>query len=633
MNSLGFFSFLAGALQLTIPPYALRLVRRFGAQRVGWFLVAAFASLGLLHLLEPLRTLRVSSGSGATLDAIYAIGSVLLLIGMAHVESLVSARIEAAREEKNLHHQLEMELEARTKTNEELTREITRREHWEKALAESEAQYRFLFLQNPQPMWIFDLRSFQFLAVNKTALSQYGFSEQEFMALGAQGLVSSEARAGFLKNIAQPCFGVEFRGCWPLRKQDGTILEVELTAVDLKYGGCPSRLVLANDISARRRLEQQLLEGQRMELIANVAGGVAHHFNNILTAISGHSDLLLQTSSREEATRQLNQLAAATHRGACLTRQLLAAGGQQMVNLEPLNLNDILQRLNPMLRRLLGDSIALQSSLGADLPLTIADLRAVENMVVSLVLNARDAMSGGGTLALSTKAVWITEAEARHHHHAGAAEFVCLRVCDTGCGMSPEVQARLFEPFFTTKQAGQAMGLGLASAYGAARQHLGWVECVSEVGRGTEVKVFLPCAPRSTEGAGANLCVARPATRQTVLFVEPDDRMRALGRFILNRQGYSVIEADTASLALSLWEAERKKIDLVLTDIALPGGVSGVKFVGKLQAAKPGLKVIFVRGSLEIKEQALALSGPQTVLAKPYTAEALLPAVEKCLAG
>ncbi len=284
MNSLGFFSFLAGALQLSIPSYAFRLVRRFGAQRVGWFLVSAFACLALLHLFEPLWMLRGSSGSTVMLDAMYAIGSILLLIGMAHVETLVSARLQAAKEEKTLHRKLEAQIEERTaalaEKNQQLTQEIARRAQKERVLEESEARYRFLFVQNPQPMWIVDLRSLRFLAANKAALAEYGFTEQEFLAMGVPGLVAPGAATGFLQNLAKPCFGGELRGRWPLRRKDGSLLQAEITAVDLKYGDCPARLILASDIWARQHHEQQLIERHRMELIGKVAGGVAHHFAN-----------------------------------------------------------------------------------------------------------------------------------------------------------------------------------------------------------------------------------------------------------------------------------------------------------------------------------------------------------------
>ena len=635
MNSLAFFSLLAGALQLSIPPYALRLIRRFGVQQVGWFLVSAFACLGLLHLLEPLRILRPTFGSIITLDAIYAIGSVLLLIGMAHVETMVSARLQAAKDEKALHRKLDVRIEqskvALLEANDALTKEVARCAEKEKALAESEARYRFLFIQNPQPMWIVDLRSFRFLAVNKTALLHYGFTEPEFMALGAPGLLSPEASAAFVQNLAKPCFGAELRGRWPLRKKDGSSLHAEITAVDLKYGDCPARLVLATDISARQRHEQQLLERQKFEVIDKIAGGVAHHFNNILTVVSGHTDVLMEGRPGEEIAGQLNNIATAVHRGTCLTRQLLAAGGRQALNLAPLNLNDAIQRSIPTLRRLLGEAITQQSCLASGLPAVMADARAIENIIIALVLNARDAMAGPGTLTLITKAVRITEAEARQGDAAPAEEFVRLSVCDTGRGMPPDVQARLFEPFFTTKDIGKAAGMGLASVRGLVKQHSGSVQCVSEVGKGTEIHIFLPCAPQSTAKveASATVPTTRPA-RETVLLVEPDDRARALGRFILNRQGYVVIEADSASLALSLWQSQHARIAIVITEISLSDSLSGPRLVEQLRAIKPDVKAIY---TCNPDTNPPMLPGQHVLLPKPYTVNGLIKKVEQLLAA
>ena len=216
MNGIGVFSLFAGALQLTIPSYAFRLVRRFGAHRVGWFLVSAFSLLGLLHLLEPMKVGGSFGVSTRTLDMIYAVGSMLLLIGMAHVETLISERSVASRKEEELHRQFERQaqerLEGLMEANHQLSQELARREQNQEALADAEAQYRFLFAENPQAMWIVDLRSSRFLAVNKAALDQQGLTSEEFMERGVRGIVCAEAAAGLLQDLARPCFGVERRG-------------------------------------------------------------------------------------------------------------------------------------------------------------------------------------------------------------------------------------------------------------------------------------------------------------------------------------------------------------------------------------------------------------------------------------
>jgi PAS domain S-box-containing protein len=629
MNSLGlFFSLFAGALQLTIPSYALRLIRRFGVDKVGWFIASAFVCLGMLHLFDPLRSVKGLGGSGIPFDAVYAVASVLLLIGMAHVDTLVAANADATQREKRLKQEAERQIEERISTlqwkNEELTTKVASLIQRERTLEESEACYRFLFLHNPQAMWIVDLRSCHILAVNKAALAQYALTEQEFVKAGATGLVPAEGREAFLQDIKEPCSGIQLRGRWPLRRNDGTILETEITAIDMKYGDRPARLILGTDLTSRRQEQEQSLETQRLRLIGKVAGGVAHHFNNILTVISGNTELLERTASGDETKTQLSQISTATHRAACLTQQLLAAGGAQLLQPAPLNLNSCLKRLASTLERVAGDRIVIENRLAPDLPLVMADARAVESIVVGLALNARDAMSGKGTLTLSTKVVRISEFEARNRNDKKAGEFVCLSVRDTGCGMTPETRARLYEPFFTTQDIGKAAGLGLASTYGLAKQHSGWIECVSEINKGTDVKLFLPVAPNGA--AVANAPTTKLSTG-TVLLIEPDERTRALARYILNRQGYSVIECDGAEIALNLWESEQVRVNLVLTATTLPGRISGFQLVKHLQTTKPGLKAVYLYGSADQDQQEM------NTLTKPYTAEGLLAAIESGFAS
>jgi len=630
MNGIGVFSLLAGALQLTIPSYALRLVRRFGAHRVGWFLVSAFSLLGLLHLLEPMKSGGSLGVSGRTLDIVYAVGSMLLLVGMAHVETLISERSVASRKEEELNHRLQRQaqerLEGLVEANQQLTQELASRAQNEEALRDSEAQYRLLFAQNPLAMWIVDLRSSRFLAVNKAALDQHGLTSDEFIERGIPGIVGPEAAARLLRDLARPCFGVECRGHWPFQARDGSILELELTVTDVKFCNCPARLVLARDVTAQRRDETELLTRSRVGSMAQLAGGVAHHLDNIFSTISTNTTALLEKESNPVYAAKLNQITTATQRGTGLSRQLLAAGSAQSATLEPLDLNALLQQHHPLLRRLTGHSIVLKKSLAANLPLALGDARMLENALVSLVLNARDAMPNGGTVTLGTKVVRLSEAEAGHRLHARAGEYVCFSVHDTGHGMKPEVQARVFEPFFTTKDAGKAMGLGLAAVFGQVRQQQGWLEYESRVSAGAEFKVFLPCAPREQNGSTA----PRIAARERVLFIEPNDNLRALGRAALDRQGFIVSEADSAPLALTLWSSQAPKIDLLVTDIALPDGVSGLELAHELKKTKPGLHVVYTGAGGENRE---GLLEGFPYVAKPYTGDALLGALEGVLAG
>ena len=292
------FDATAGALQLVVPSYGLRLVRRFGVQRVGWFLVVAFASLASLHLLEPVGPSGGGFGPDFALNIVYVAGSVLLLIGMGHMDTFFSAYERSRSKEENLNQSWEEQVQKKTaslaRANEALLLEISRREQAEAILQESESQYRFLFTENPQPMWVFDLKECRFLAVNKAALRHYGFTSEEFLRLTAQDLLPAEQVESFLGDAAQPCAQAESRSCWKHYKKDQSLIDVEVSARDLSYAGAPARLVVINDLTQMRRRENDTFQARKMELVGQIAGGVAHRFNDILSVIESHTALLRQ---------------------------------------------------------------------------------------------------------------------------------------------------------------------------------------------------------------------------------------------------------------------------------------------------------------------------------------------------
>jgi PAS domain S-box-containing protein len=622
MNGFASLNILATLLQLVVPSYALRLVRRFGAQRVGWFVVTAFVSLAMWHFLQPTQP---GLASGRTTNLAFAISSALLLIGMSHLETMLSQRVRLTAEERELQATLETKVAERTaelaETNRELVQELARREQKEKALKESEAQYRFLFADNPLPMWVFDLRTLKFLAVNQAALRHLGLDYQEFMALNAKELLPAGSIAAFLQDVARPCFRPESRGVWQHCRKDLSPVDLELTAADFKFSGCPARLIVAQDVTQRRFHELDRLQEQRTKTIGSLAGGFAHHFNNILTVINGQANLLLRTTQDAKAAEQLGQISAAANRAATLTRQLVAAGGRQVLKPESLDLNAIIQNQGQTLSRLLGKRISLEQSLDSDLPPVLADRRAIEHILVHLVLNARDAIPSHGTVDIQTSSVQLDPAQARRHREAREGEFVRLAVRDNGVGMPPEVQARLFEPFFTTHDVGRGTGLGLPSVYGAVKQLSGWLEFTSEVGSGTEFFVFLPCAttaPATAAATTASLKEPRKPTLTkpgTVLLVEPDDRARAVARHILNRQGYHVIEVDDAPTAELLWESQSSKIDLVLTEMRLPK-CTGLDLVKRFRQTRPDLKAVYTLAPTA-KETAPTTFAPAPDVAAP----------------
>ena len=619
---------------MVVPSYALRLVRRFGTRQVGWFIVTVFSSLALLHLMGLMRAPGVSPAGGGRLDLVYLIGSVLLLIGMGHVETLFAERQQARWNEEVLRRTLKSRVQEETAellaAKEELVQELARRDERVGALEQSEARYRVLFEENPQPMLVLDLRSCRFLAANQAALHGTGFAADELMALTGRDAVSPADADAFLQDAAKPCSGVEPRGVWKHCTKNGTVIEVEITAVDFQCGDSAARLILATNVTPRRQRETQLKKAQKMEAIGRIAGGVALHFNTLFTLIEADADALLDQLQDLQSAERLEHIRVAVGRASGLTRQLLVASGKQPVKPEPVNLNEVIKDMNAMLRQLLGDSVALENIFGYHTALILADRHLIERAIVHLALNARDAMTGGGTLTLRTSKVRVAEDEAAREPQARAGDFVRLEVRDNGCGMPAEVRENLFEPFFTTKSPG--MGLGLASVRGIVSQHSGWIDLVTEPGAGTEFRIYLPCAPSSSAPGDAKPGPAAPAIKGTILLVEPEDRLRALARFVLNHQGYRVIEADGSATALVLWAGQASAVDLLLIDLNLRGDFSGTQLAERLRQARPGLKVVYASDqpmSGDVQDQ--APSEGFTYIPKPYSPGGLLQAVQSLL--
>jgi len=526
-----------------------------------------------------------------------------------------------------MHSDWQEQIEEKTASCQELLQVIGRLRQEKETLRESEALYRFLFVENPQPMWIFDLRSLRLLNLNNAALQLYGFSQQEWANLTASELFAPAAAAAFRRDVAKPCSGPQFRGRWQHRRRDRTLIDVEITAVDLKYSGYPARLILATDVSEQQQRDLEAARAHKMEIIADLADRFAHHFNTILTVIDGHVNLLLHKPLGPTTIDQIKQISFAAKRATGLTRQLVAAGGRQLVQMEVLGLNGILSNLNPMLHRLVGESIVLKDSYAAHVPAILADPGVLEHIIVNLVLNARNAMPSGGTLTLKTAVV------CRNDPHAPTrpAEFVCLSVADTGCGVPPEVQNNFFEPFCATAQSGKSAGLGLASVYGSVKQHSGWIEFSTEVGTGTEFRLFFPAAPPAAVAKNQTRSTTSKV-RETILLVEGEERARGLAACVLTRYGYRVIEADSAPTALLLFEGQAEKISMLLIDLHLPDGIPGVSLARHLRANRPDLKVLYTSDCEPTAEgHEPALVEGLEFIPKPYSPAKLIQAVQGCL--
>ncbi|HEV2434410.1 MAG TPA: response regulator [Verrucomicrobiae bacterium] len=388
------------------------------------------------------------------------------------------------------------------------------------------------------------------------------------------------------------------------------------------------------DITERKQLEEQLRQSQKMEAFGQLAGGVAHDFNNLLTIIKGYVCVLLdEDCPAEKHAPGLNAIAKATDRAAQLTRQLLAFSRRQLFQPRPLDLNEVVVGAGQMLQQLVGESITLKTQyLSAKVSIT-ADPNMLEQVLINLAANARDAMPHGGQLTLATARCDIDSAQSRQHPEARPGPHVCLSVTDTGCGIAAEHMPRLFEPFFTTKDVGKGTGLGLASVYGIVKQHEGWIEVSSRVGKGTSFKIFFPASSLPVVPVESPPPV-RPARGggETILIVEDEAGLRELFCLSLQQLGYRVFAEGSGANALRAWSARLDQIDLLLTDLVMPDGVSGWKLASALQAEKPDLKAIYMSGhSADVNGLVSGATQNIRFLAKPFSVETLADTVRTCL--
>lgn len=359
---------------------------------------------------------------------------------------------------------------------------------------------------------------------------------------------------------------------------------------------CGMRLVIPTR-SERRHLQEQYQQGQKMEGIGRLAGGVAHDFNNLLTVINGYSEMLLNQPRLDEPTRNLlREIHKAGGRAAGLTQQLLAFSRKQILQPKVLDLNAVVTETEKMLRRMIGEDIELAVIPSEDLGRVMADRSQIEQVLINMAVNARDAMPQGGKLTMETGNVFLDKDYTETHPEVKPGPYVMLALTDTGCGMDKATQARIFEPFFTTKEQGKGTGLGLATVYGIVKQTEGHVEVYSEVGIGTTFKVYLPavesCLPSGKSHPG--LRVMPPGT-ETILLTEDEDGVRSLAKMALENCGYTVLEANEGTQALEVASKQTQPIHLLVTDVVMPR-MSGREVAEKLRTTKPEIKVLYLSG-------------------------------------
>jgi len=509
------------------------------------------------------------------------------------------------------------------------------RKRTEEQLHESERKYRLLFETNPEPMFVYDFDTLRILAVNGAAVVRYGHTEPEFLQLTLRDIRPPEEQARLDEELAQrSADGAVRTGVRHWTKQ-GKRFDVDLIARPLEFAGRRARLVLARDVSAQRQLEEQLRQSQKMEAVGQLAGGIAHDFNNLLTAILGSTQLLLHSTPPGDPRREdAEEIRHAGLRAAELTRQLLAFSRRQVLAPKVLDLNAVVANVDRMLRRLLGEDVELVTSLQPAAGAVNADPGQLEQVLLNLAVNARDAMPGGGRLSIGTTRVTFQEEPAERRHRMPAGDYVCLAVADTGVGMDETTQAHLFEPFFTTKEVGKGTGLGLATVYGIVKQSGGYIWVYSEVGHGTTVKVYLPRVPGVAE-APAPAAEPKPVRGgdETVLLVEDAAPVRALARRILEARGYRVLDAPDGPSALDLSARHGGGIDILVTDVVMPG-MSGRELAERLASPRPRMKVLYTSGFTDdaMVRQGVLNAGV-AFLQKPFVPDTLARKVREVLDG
>ena len=538
---------------------------------------------------------------------------------------------------------LERLIEARTRelqaSNEQLRKEVQERQMTEQVLRGIQEKLNHFLAKSPAVLFSFRVDAGRavpaWVSDNFTKLTG-GTVEDWFRQELELDYVAAEDRA-FVRErhhalLGQDHLSIQYR----VRRQDGTVRWVRDDRRVLRDDvGQPVEVVGCwTDITDQRLLEDELRQSQKMESVGLLAGGIAHDFNNLLMVIRCHVELLQANEKPSESTVEpFNRIMAAADRATNLTRQLLAFSRKQVMRMEDLDLNALTSALARLLGPTLGAQIALETHLGEALPAVHVDRSMIEQVVMNLAVNARDAMPKGGRLSLTTSIQEFTAADQLNHPESRPGRYVCLAISDTGNGIAAAHLPRIFEPFFTTKELGKGTGLGLATVYGIIKQHQGWAEVESSLGSGTTFRIYLPATTQPALAPASPVPVS-PAQggHETILVVEDEPALRGLVRTILQRQGYKVFTAASGVEALQAWSQRLDQIDLLLTDLVMPEGLTGWELARQLQTEKPGLKAIYMSGySQEINRPDAVVGRNVRFLAKPFGARILMEAVRSCL--
>lgn len=506
------------------------------------------------------------------------------------------------------------------------------------ALADNERRYRFLFDSNPLPMWAWDADTMNILAVNVAAIEKYGYEREQFLSLRITDLLEPAEMDRFIHARLPFSEARQNAGSWTHRTASGRRIAMEVVTTSTRRLGRASWLSVGNDVTARReaeralaRSEEQLRQAQKMEAIGTFAGGIAHDFSNLLTGMLGYCDLMLQSMTEASPLRDdLMEIRALAVRGSELSRQVLSVSRRQVLQSVLVDPNSVLRGVDRLLRRLIGENIELTTRLAADVRTIRADVAQLEQVLLNLTSNARDAMPNGGRLDLET--ALVIPSEQQRWGLDAARAYMVIRVRDSGSGMPPEVMAHIFEPFFTTKEKGKGTGLGLALAASMMDQIGGEIRVDSALGAGTTIHLIIPHLTATVPPpAVADVPVLARSGSETILLAEDEVSVRTVATAALERRGYRVLAAPDGETALAISRAFSGTIDLLVTDVVMPG-MNGRALAEQLERTRTGLRVLFVSG---YTDDAVLLQGistdTRTLLAKPFTATELAQRVRSAL--
>ena len=513
--------------------------------------------------------------------------------------------------------------------------DVTEGHHAREALRRSEANYRSLINNAPYGVCRASAEG-TLLDVNPALVQMLGYaSEAELQGLSLVSQIFADQSSAKQTLREAEDGSIDAESVW--KKRDGTSITVHLSVRLVRAVETPSVYyeLVAENITEQRALETQLRQAVKMEAIGRLAGGVAHDFNNLLMVIKGHTELLLERVAPDEWSHQkVEQVQRAADRAAALTRQLLAFSRMQLLQPKVIDLNFVVGEMGRLLPRLIGEDIELTIRLNAELGRVKADQTQIEQVIMNLAVNARDAMPDGGKLLIETSNVELDESYARRHPPLCAGHFAMLAVTDSGVGMDAETQAHIFEPFFTTKEKGKGTGLGLATVYGVVKQSGGYIWVYSEKDRGTTFKIYLPRVEEPVDAArGGEVAGETPKGRETILLAEDEDAVRDIAREFLQLSGYTVLEASDGASALALAERHDGPIQLLVTDMIMPG-MTGRELAQRLVEKRPELKIVFMSGYTEYTttRQGSILEN-EILLTKPFTRIMLTRTVRDTLSG